>query len=177
MPGLIRAFDIFPDTMKIKLFLSLLTLAGLCFLGTGCQHKPRPGEVPTLSLKTYSGETFTVSPEDTQVTLLVFWATWCEPCVMEIPTLVSLQEKYRGRGFRVVAINMDDADGSKAQPIMEHFGVNYPVLVGSDEVGNKLGGLWGLPTSFLIGRDGILKDKIVGLAPDGELESKILALL
>ncbi len=159
----------------MRFFLMGAVVAAL--ICSGCQDKPRPGEVPTLSLKSYSGETYTVSPKDHQVTLLVFWATWCEPCVMEIPSLVALQGKYRGRGLRVLSVNMDDADGSKAKPIMDHFGLNYPVVIGSDETGNKMGGLWALPTSFIIGRDGILKDKIVGLQPEDVLESKILAQL
>jgi len=167
--------------MRLKLFSPLrpllLFVALTALACTSCQHPPKPGEVPTLSLKTYSGETYTVSAADTQVTLLVFWATWCEPCLMEIPTLVKFQEKYGSRGFRVVAVNMDDPQGSKATPIMRQLGVNYPVLIGSDDVGNKLGGLWGLPTSFIIGRDGILKDKIVGLAQEDVLENKIVAQL
>src|SRR3989338_8688620 len=74
-------------------------------LGSGCRTDRRPGEAPDISLKTYGGEAYSVTARDGLVTLLVFWATWCRPCIMEIPTLMELHEKYRGRGFRVVAVN------------------------------------------------------------------------
>ena len=151
-------------------------LAGILLL-TGCHEEKRVGEVPLVSLKTYSGETYTVSPKDTLVTLIVFWATWCGPCKMEMPGLVALQTHYANRGFRVVGINIDDAEGNKARRIMEHFGINYPMLIGDEELTKKFGGLTGIPTAFIVGRDGILKDKIEGAAPEDLLESKIVAQL
>lgn len=163
----------FPTSIRI-LAIPALVLAFLCF---GCREEKRAGEVPSLSLKTYSGETFTVSPKDNKVTLIVFWATWCRPCLMEIPTLVQLQEKYRSRGFQVLGVNVDDAEGSKARPILERLGVNYPVVIGTDETVGKFGGIYGIPTSFIIGRDGLIKDKIEGMAPIEMLEGKILAEL
>ncbi len=147
-----------------------LTLALLA----GCREARQLGDVPTVSLKTYAGETYTVTARDGQVTLLVFWATWCQPCLMEIPTLVELQEKYRGRNFRVVSINVDDPVGTQAKPILEHFRVNYPALIGTEETTRDFGGVNALPTSFIIGRDGKLKEKIQGLENPYVLEEKIV---
>jgi thiol-disulfide isomerase/thioredoxin len=143
----------------------------------GCRDKaPRDGE-PILSLSTYSGDMYTVSRKDDKVTLIVFWATWCQPCLMEIPTLIELQGKYGSRGFRVVAVNIDDPEGNKARAILEKFGVNYPVVMGNERTIDRFGGLSGIPTSILIGRDGMIKDKIEGLAPPEILEGKIVAQL
>lgn len=133
------------------------------------------GGIPSLALKTYAGEPYPITAGDSLVTLLVFWATWCRPCIMEIPTLVVLQEKFRDRGFRVVGINIDDPGGGKALPIMSRFGVNYPMLVGNDETTRVFGGVNALPTSFLIGRDGKIKEKIQGLLPGYMMEEKVAA--
>lgn len=143
----------------------------------GCRDKAPQDVGPILSLSTYSGDMYTVSRKDEKVILIVFWATWCQPCLMEIPTLIELQRKYGSRGFQVVAVNVDDHEGSKARAIMERFGVNYPVVVGNEGTITRFGGLNGIPTSILIGRDGNIKDKIEGLAPPEILESKIVAEL
>lgn len=155
-------------------FTALLLLT-LSLMAAGCRDEShRVGDAPAISLKTYGGETYTVSPRDSMVTLLVFWATWCQPCLMEIPVLVELHHKYAGRRFRVVAINVDDAEGSKAKPILEHFGVDYPVLIGTDQTNRDYGGIQALPTAFLIGRDGKLKEKTQGLE-DPETLDKMVA--
>ena len=133
--------------------------------------------MPDISLKTYSGGTYTASSEDTQVTLVVFWATWCRPCLMEIPALVQLQQKYQDRQFRVVGVNTDDPTGAKALPIMKMMGVNYQMVIGDDKIAGKFGGVWGLPTSFLVGRDGLIKEKFQGLWPVEVLDEKITAQL
>ena len=119
-----------------------------------------------MALKNYSGETFTLAGEDKDVTLLVFWATWCRPCLMEMPSLVKLHDKYRDRKFRVVSINVDDHEGQKVKSISRDYGINYPVLIGNEEVMKQFGGVQALPTSFLIGRDGRIREKLQGLYPE-----------
>lgn len=158
--------------------VGILTLLVLLFAITSCQEKrPITGKIPTVALKTYSGETLTLSGEDDDVTLLVFWATWCRPCLMEMPTLVKLHEKYRDRNFRVVSINVDDPGGQKVKPISRDYGINYPVLIGNEEVMKQFGGVQALPTSFIIGRDGRIREKLQGLYPEEHLEQLVLKAL
>ena len=155
----------------IALILSLLLLLG-------CQEKrPISGKVPKVALKSYSGETFTLGGEDKNVTLLVFWATWCQPCLMEVPALMKLHQKYQDRNFRVVSINVDDPEGQKVKAITRDFGINYPVLIGNEDVMKQFGGIVALPTSFLIGKDGRIREKLQGLHPEDELESMVLQAL
>jgi thiol-disulfide isomerase/thioredoxin len=142
----------------------------------GCGEKQAiSGKAPSLALKTYSGETFTLSGDDKDVTLLVFWATWCRPCLMEIPTLVKLHGKYRDKDFRVVAINVDDPEGKKVKSIAKEFGIPYPILIGNEDVMHKFGGVEALPTSFLIGRDGKIREKLQGLYPEEHLDGLVAA--
>lgn len=147
-------------------------------LFTGCEEKqPISGKVPTVSFKTYSGESFTLAGDDKDVTLLVFWATWCQPCLMEMPTLVKLHEKYHGRNFRVLSVNVDDPEGQKVKAISREFGITYPVLIGSEDIMKQFGGIVALPTAFLIGKDGHIREKLQGLQPEEELEHKVVLAL
>ena len=158
-------------------FTALLFIT-LSLMASGCRDESHHmGDAPNVSLRTYAGENYTVSARDSMVTLLVFWATWCQPCLMEIPILVDLHHRYSSRRFRVVAINVDDAEGSKAKPILEHFGVDYPVLIGTDQINKDYGGIQALPTSFLIGRDGKLKERMQGLENPETLDKMVAAEL
>ena len=160
-----------------RFFTAIVVVAG-SFLFPSCQEKRLiTGKVPTVALKSYSGETFTLAGDDKEVTLLVFWATWCQPCLLEIPTLVKLHEKYRDRNFRVVSINVDDPEGQKVKSISRDFDINYPVLIGNEDIMKQFGGIVALPTSFLIGRDGRIREKLQGLQPEEELEHMVVLAL
>lgn len=152
--------------------------AWILFLGaslSGCKdERPISGKAPTVSLKSYSGETFTVAGNGKDVTLLVFWATWCQPCLMEMPSLVKLHGKYKGRNFQVVSINVDDPEGKKVRAIARDYGLNYPILVGNDEIMKQFGGVQALPTSFIIGKDGRIREKLQGLYPEAVMEKMVL---
>jgi len=144
------------------------------------------GPVPDVALKELSGKDVTLAQYKGKVVLLNFWATWCEPCRGEIPELIQLQRKYSARGFTVLGVDVDqegpsavvkfidkerfDVDGSKAQ-------MNYPTVVGSDDVAEKLGGLFGYPTSILISRDGKQVQRILGAINYDELSKAIEAQL
>jgi cytochrome c biogenesis protein CcmG/thiol:disulfide interchange protein DsbE len=115
-----------------------------------------------------------------------FWATWCEPCKVEIPWMIEFQQKYSPRGFTILGVSMDE-DGKKAiQPFLdkERFDVagqqmamNYPILLGSDAIGEKFGGILGLPTTMLFNRDGKKVRTIVGLVNHDDLSKAIEGLL
>ncbi len=153
-----------------------LLAGGLLLLG--CQDKhPISGKVPTIAFKSYSGESLTLAGDDQFVTLLVFWATWCQPCLMEIPGLIKLHQKYQGQKFRVLGVNVDDAEGGKVKTISRDLGVNYPLLIGNDDIMKQFGGVQALPTAFLIGKDGRILEKFQGLQREEDLERKVTAAL
>ncbi len=145
---------------------------------TSCEEKqPISGRIPTVAFKSFTGENITLSAEDKNVTLLVFWATWCQPCIMEIPALVHLHEKFKDRNFRVMSVNVDDPEGQKVRAISREYGITYPVLIGDEAIMKQYGGVNALPTAFLIGKDGLIREKIQGLHPEEDLEHKILLAL
>jgi thiol-disulfide isomerase/thioredoxin len=108
--------------------------------------------------------------------LLDFWATWCGPCRIEIPGFVKLQERYRDQGLVVIGVSLDDS----VEPVREfyrEFNMNYAVAMGDDRVTELYGGILGLPTTFLIGRDGRIYAKHMGATDISVFEDEIKTLL
>lgn len=158
--------------LRISLASPLLLLALSATLLAGCGKKGS-GDGPSIALPTYDGEVITINPQDSMVSLVVFWATWCIPCIEEIPQLKYFQKTYADQGFRVISINIDDPEGHTAPLMAQQFEFNYPVLVDDGTAEEAFGGVRALPTSFLIGRDGTLKHRLEGLYPQEKLEGMI----
>jgi peroxiredoxin len=131
-----------------------------------------------FTVKDMAGKDVTFSSHKGKVILLDFWATWCGPCKVEIPGFVDLYTRYQSRGFVVLGFSVDDPV-SKLKPYAAQLKMNYPVLVGNgrNDVQEAFGPMWGLPTSFLIGRDGRICKKHTGFATKEQFEREIKALL
>ena len=143
--------------------------------GLSSASGPHP-EAPGFSLTDLSGQKINLEDYKGKVVLLDFWATWCGPCRLEIPWFVDLENQYRDRGFAVIGVSMDDGP----EPVREfykQFKMNYPVGMGDDKVSELYGGILGLPTSFLIGRDGRIYAKHVGASDRSVFEEEIEQLL
>lgn len=131
---------------------------------------------PNFSLTDLSGQKLELANYKGKVVLLDFWATWCGPCRVEIPGFVELQSKYRDKGFVVIGISMDDGP-EPVRDFYRAYKMNYPVALGDDRLGGLYGGILGLPTSFVIGRDGRIYAKHVGATEVGLFEDEIKELL
>jgi thiol-disulfide isomerase/thioredoxin len=131
---------------------------------------------PDFSLSDLSGQKVSLADYRGKVVLLDFWATWCGPCRIEIPGFVELQNRYRDQGFVVIGVSMDDGP-DPVKEFYKQFKMNYPVVLGDDKLGEEYGGILGLPTSMLIGRDGRIYAKHVGAASPAVFEDEIKALL
>ena len=128
---------------------------------------------PDFALQSLDGKTLHLSDFRGKAILLNFWATWCEPCKIEMPWIVDLQKQYASQGLQVVGVAMDDAGPNEIAKFTQQMGVNYPVVIGKDEVADSYGGLPFLPTTFYIGRDGKIVDKVLGIKGRGEIEDDI----
>lgn len=111
-----------------------------------------------------------------KVVLLNFWATWCAPCLTEMPRFVEWQRRYGDRGLQVIGISMDDESGPVTK-VSTKLHLNYPVAMGDEQIGELYGGVLGLPVSFLIDRDGEIAAVYRGEASLDEIESQIQSLL
>lgn len=128
---------------------------------------------PDFSLVALDGKTLKLSDFRGKAVLLNFWATWCEPCKLEMPWFVDLQKKYASQGLQVLGVAMDDASPSDIASFAQKLGVNYPVVIGKEEVGAQYGGIDYLPSTFYISRDGKILDHVFGLASKSEIEANI----
>ena len=111
-----------------------------------------------------------------KVVLLDFWATWCAPCLEEMPRLVELQGKYKATGLQIIGISMDD-DEPPVRAAYRKFRLNYPVAMGDGQLGELYGGIFGLPVIFLIDRDGRIRFRHRGAVDFATLESETQSLL
>jgi peroxiredoxin len=131
-----------------------------------------------FTLKDMHGKEVKLAALKGKVVLLNFWATWCGPCLMEIPSFVEIQQAYRSRGFQAIGVSVDDPV-EKLPPFAKQYKINYPLLVGQDreDIQEAFGGIFGIPTSFLISRDGKVCRKQMGPVSKEQFESWIKALL
>jgi thiol-disulfide isomerase/thioredoxin len=116
---------------------------------------------------------------DGTIRVVNFWATWCPPCIREIPLLVDIQREYAGRDVRVIGIAIDEADA--VARFAEEFDFNYPVLVGQEDamdVGNRfLDGFIGLPFTAFTDRSGRLHRVYTGELHREQVEAILAELL
>jgi thiol-disulfide isomerase/thioredoxin len=105
--------------------------------------------------------------------LLNFWATWCAPCKIEMPWFVDLQKQYASQGLQVIGVAMDDSGEQAIAKFAREMGVNYPVLIGKESVGDAYGGVEFLPTTFFIDRQGKVVDRVFGLVGHSDIEEDV----
>ena len=112
-----------------------------------------------------------------KVVLLNFWATWCGPCKAEIPGFVKLQEKYKDK-LTIVGYSVDDT-ADLAKKFASEYKMNYPILLGEgrEDIQDAYGPIWGLPSTFIISKDGKVCRKHIGIAPEAVFEKEVLALM
>ena len=118
---------------------------------------------PDFELPALDGKNLKLSGLRGKAVLLNFWATYCEPCNVEMPWFVELQKEYGPQGFQIVGVAMDDASTEDIAKFVKEMGVNYPILIGKDSVGESYGGVGVLPTTFFLDRDGRLIAREFGL--------------
>lgn len=141
--------------------------------GSLTAHLKQSSPAPDFALESLDGKTMRLSDFRGKAVLLNFWATWCGPCKIEMPWFVDFQKQYGAQGLQIVGIAMDDASKEDIAKFAKDMGVNYPILIGKEAVGDQYGGVPALPETFLIGRDGKIVDKIIGLRGKAEIADSI----
>ena len=156
-----------------KVFTAALLVAA--FAATGCGGGGQApastgGAAPAFSLKDLSGKTVQLSDFKGKVVLLDFWATYCLPCLEAIPEFQKLYESHRKDGFEVIGISIDSFTDNVPSFVKEH-GVGYKIVLDPDHKAQDAYKIRGLPETFLVGRDGMLREHWIGY--DAELEAEI----
>lgn len=125
-----------------------------------------------FNLKSIDGKEIKLSDFKGKVVVLDFWATWCAPCRKGIPDLIDIQKNY-GKDVQVIGITVDENPMQVVPPFVKEFKINYPILIGTDEVYQKYGNINAIPTMFIIDRKGRIVNKHIGLLDKETLISEI----
>jgi cytochrome c biogenesis protein CcmG/thiol:disulfide interchange protein DsbE len=148
--------------------------------GSGVSHLKSEAErkaAPNFSLKDADGRTVQLSDYRGKVVLLNFWATWCDPCRVEIPWFVDFERQYKRDGLAIVGVSMDEDGWQAVKPFVSQLGINYRILLGNDSVAELYGGVDSLPTTFIIDRSGRIAAVHVGLVSKSRYENDLKQLL
>lgn len=157
-----------------KTFFVLAILIGVFFLfcgekkedppkkGTTLERPQKGFSAPHFILYDLENKEFTLSDFRGKVVLLNFWASWCGPCRMEMPSMETIYKELKDKGFEILAVNLDRGGPEKVKGFVSNYKLTFPILLDS---GGKIAikyRITALPTSFLLDQKGIIREKIVG---------------
>lgn len=128
------------------------------------------------TFETIDGEILTLEDMKGKVVLVNAWATWCPPCVLEMPGFQRVYEDYRDQGFMVLGISRDEGSPDLVRTFLRQKGITYPVAM-AWQPGLRSFEVSTLPTSFLVGKDGTIKHTVVGIFAEPALRMAVGALL
>jgi peroxiredoxin len=176
----LRFEDFVVNRTEIVLAVVVVVVAGMLLAGRFLTKGPdanlsalRGSVAPDFALQSLDGKTIHLSDYKGKAVLLNFWATWCQPCKIEMPWFTDLQKKYGPEGLAVIGVAMDDAGPEDIGKFAKELHVEYPILLGKESVGEAYGGLQFLPATFYIDRNGKIIDRVFGLKSRAEIEENI----
>ncbi|MGD8601704.1 MAG: TlpA disulfide reductase family protein [Gemmatimonadota bacterium] len=138
---------------------------------------PDLGRTPEFQLVTLDGDTVRSLDLRGEVVVLNFWATWCLPCRLEMPSLQSLHEDRGADGVRVLGLATDVGSEGAIRDFLEERSITYPVGRASDAQRRAFGGIAGIPTTFVIDRDGVVQHRVIGYFAPPALRAAVSRLL
>ena len=168
--------------MKNFLFLTLLmvsltacTAAGPEAGVDGAASDLKPA--PAFDLAAFPSGMLNSEELEGKVVVVDFWATWCQPCVKEIPDLNALHNEQDPDKFAMIGITIESGAYEDIKAQLERFGIEYPVIMGDEAVVNGFGGIIGFPTKFVVGPDWTIYKKYMGGDKKEQIEQDINELL
>jgi peroxiredoxin len=137
----------------------------------------RPGqEAPDFELTDASGRKWSLRSLRGRPVLLNFWATWCGPCRNEMPAIQNAYDTYKAEGFEVWGVNVAETP-DQVQAYMKQLGLNFDMVLDSDSKVSHQYHVFGLPTSVFLGRDGVIREVIVGEMAENSLDANLKKLV
>ena len=161
-----------------RLSVIAIVLMGLLVTGMGKSAAEGPARQPAadFQLTDLNGKPLSLSALKGKVVLLDFWATWCPPCRMELPHFQELYAAYQGKGLEMVGLSVSEkADTVKA--FVQQNNLTYPIAIDTPQIEQSYGGIRGIPTTFLIDKQGQIAKKYIGYQDKSVFEQEIQRLL
>ena len=127
--------------------------------------KPRLGKgVPALNFTFpgLDGKKVSLADYKGKVVLLNIWATWCAPCVAEMPSMEKLYQELKGKDFEILAVSIDASGAKDVLPFMKKYKLSFPALTDTRGAIKELYQTTGVPESIIIDKDGIIVEKVIG---------------
>ncbi len=136
-----------------------------------------PVEAPSFEVTTFDGRTLTSEDLRGEVVVVNFWATWCPPCRLEMPALQALHEERASDGLVVLGLATDATGEGPIRAFLEERGFTYPVARAGGSLKRAFGGITGIPTTFVLDREGRIRHRVVGYFVPPAMKSAVGRLL
>lgn len=151
---------------KTNLFVSVAVAAVLMMIACQSGTSSTPKGPVNFTLQDLDGKNIRLSDFRGKVVVVDFWATWCKPCIAEVPNFSKLYRNFKDNdNFVMFAIANESGSADEIRESMEDIGIDYPVIVGNTETVRDFG-VPGYPTTFVIGKDGTIVLRLIGSQPD-----------
>ncbi len=164
-----------------KLSLTVLAVAlALMLFSLSCtsdKGSKEGGGAPDFALTSLDGAEVRLSQFRGKVVILDFWATWCPPCKMELPHFIELYQEFQDDGLVIIGVSLDRTGVRDVAAFVKEWKIPYVVVMGTGEVTRSYGGIRGIPTTFVIGKDGKIYRKYVGYRKKEVFKDDVLKLL
>jgi peroxiredoxin len=142
--------------------LILLQTKDSLYQPSGVQQLTKGRPAPNFSLPGLDGQTVSLTDYKDKVVLLNIWATWCPPCVEEMPSMEKLYQELGGDGFEILAVSIDESGSKDVRPFMKKHKLSFPALTDQEGTIKGLYQTTGVPESFVIDKDGTLLEIVIG---------------
>ena len=158
---------------RISIFLIIAILAAVA--GTASRPAP-PQAAPSLTVKDIEGKSIALAGLKGKVVLINFWATWCPPCRAEIPDFVAFYNENKDRGLEILGLSVDKMTAAELKPFVTQFKMSYPVVLATSKVVLDFGPVDAIPTTIVIDKKGVIRERQVGGLDRATLDKLFLKL-
>lgn len=161
----------------MKRSVVLLLFFTCTFIGAGTSFAQTKERAKNFSLPMADGTIIELNKLKGKVIMVNFWATWCGPCVKEIPDFVELYNQYKDKGLEIVGISIDQKGWAVVQPFIKKHRIEYPIVLATPQFAGDYDNINAIPTTYIVNKNGYIVERLLGSRSKSMLEAKIKPLL